>query len=80
MSVRYNSYKSKRVARSQLSAEVIPFSELYDYKRAIHKQVDLVLRQRILKHIFMVSKRYFNIRSNGCRTIQNTIMFDIYAA
>ena len=49
--VSFKSYKSRRVARSVLVAEVIAFADLFDDALAIRKELEFVLRQPILLQI-----------------------------
>ena len=71
ISVSYKSYKSRYVARSVLSAEVIAFADLFDDALTIHKQSKSVLRQPIPVHILTDSKRMLDIISRGTRRSEN---------
>ena len=66
--VSYKSYKSKRVARSVLSAEVIAFADFFDDALAIRKQLEFVLRQPIPVHILTYFKSLFDNISKRNRT------------
>ena len=76
----YKSYKSRRVARSILSAEVIAFAELFNDALKIRKQLEFVLRQPISVHILTDSKSLFDIIYTGSRTSQKRVILDIYAS
>ena len=76
--VSYKSYKSRRVARSVLSAEVIAFADLFDDALAISKHLEFVLRKPIPVHILTDSKSMFDTILKGSRTIEKRVMLDIY--
>ena len=77
--ISHRSYKSQRVTRFVLSAEVIVFADLSDDALVIHKKLEFVLRQLIPEHILTDSKSLLDI-STGSRTSQKQIILDIYAA
>ena len=66
--VSYKSYKSQRVARSVLSAEVIAFVDLFDDALAIRNQSEFILGQPIIVHMLSEYKSLFDIISKGGRT------------
>ena len=78
--IAYKSYKSHRVTRSVLGAEVIAFSDLFDDAYAIRTQLKDALRQEIPLHLFTDSKSLFDIISKGSRTSEKRIMLDVFAA
>ena len=64
----FKSYKSLRVTRSVLSAEIIAFDELFDDAFAIRHQLEQGLRRVVLTHLLTDSKSLFDIISKGSRT------------
>ena len=63
--VSYKSYKSRRVAHSVLSAEVIAFADLSEDGVGIRKQLGFVSGQLILVSILTDSKSLFDIISKN---------------
>ena len=49
-------YKSRRVARSVLSAEVIAFADLFDDALALRSQLEHALERAVLMHLLTYSK------------------------
>ena len=80
IAVSYKSYKSRRVARSVLSAEVSAFADLTDDALAIRKQLEFILIQPVPVHILTDSKSLSDIISKKSRTYEKRIMLNIYAA
>ena len=79
ITVSYKSYKSRRVARSVLSTEVVTFVDLFDNELVISKNLEFLLRQPILLHILTDPKSLFEIISKGSRTNGKLIMLYMYA-
>ena len=77
--ISFKSYKSRRVARSVLSAEVIAFADLFDDAFALRSQVEQALQRAVPMHLLTDSKSLFDIISKGSRTSEKRIMFDIHA-
>lgn len=71
------SYKSRRVARSVLSAEVIAFADLFDDAFALRSQIEHALGRSVPMHLLTDSKLLFDIISKGSRTSEKSIMLDI---
>ena len=78
--ISFKSYKSRRVVRSVLSAEVIAFADMFDDAYAIRTQVQQAIRCSVPMHLMTDSKSLFDIISKGSRTIEKRIMLDIHAA
>ena len=76
----FKSYKSHRVTRSILAAEVIAFSDLFDDAYAIRTQLQQALNRDVPLHLFTDSKSLFDIISKGSRTREKRVMLDVYAA
>ena len=76
----FKSYKSRRVARSVLSAEVIAFADLFDDALALKSQIEHALQQTVTVHLLTDSKSLFDIISRGSRTSEKRIMLDLQAA
>ena len=76
----FKSYKSRRVARSVLSAEVIAFAETSDDAPSLRSQIEHALERPVLMHLLTDSKSLFDIISKGTRTSEKIIMLDICAA
>ena len=72
------SYKPRSVACSVLSAEVIPFVDLFDDVLAIHKIFEFVQIQSIPVYILKNYKSLFYIISKRSCTNDKRIMLDIY--
>ena len=77
--IAFKSYKSRRVTRSVLSAEVIAFANLFDYAFSIRSQIEQALRRGVPMHLLTDSKSLFDIISKGSRTSEKRIMLDIHA-
>ena len=78
--ISFKSYKSRRIARSVLAAEVIAFSDLFDEAISLRSQVEEALRSAVPLHLFTDSKSLFDIISKGSRTSEKRIMLDVHAA
>lgn len=78
--VSFKSYKSRRVTRSILSAEVIVFADLFDDAYALRSQMEQVTSSAIPMHLLTDSKSLFDIISKGSRTSEKRIMLDIHSA
>ena len=72
-------YKSRRVARSVLSAEVIVLPDLFDDALALKSQIEHALQHTVPVHLLTDSKSLFNIISKGSRTSEKRIMLDVHA-
>ena len=77
--ISFKSYKSRRVTRSVLSAEVIAFADLFDDAMAIRSQMEHALQQPVPMHLMTDSKSLFDIISKGSRTSEKRVMLDIHA-
>ena len=78
--ISFKSYKSRRVTRSVLSAEVIAFADLFDDAFALRSQIEHALGRSIPMHLLTDSKSLFDIISKGSRTSEKRIMLDVHAA
>ena len=67
------SYKSRRVARSALSAEVVAFSDLFDADLTLKSQIEHGLGCSVSVHLLTDSKSLFEIISKGSRTNEKRI-------
>ena len=76
----FKSYKSRRVTRSVLSAEVIAFADLFDDAYALRSQAEQALKRSIPMHLLTDSKSLFDMISKGSRSSEKRIMLDIHAA
>ena len=76
----YKSYKSRRVTRSVLSAEVIAFADLFDDALSLKSQIEHALRRTISIHLQTDSKSLFDIISKGSCTSEKRIMLHIHSA
>ena len=75
--VSFKSYKSRRVTRSVLSAEVIAFADLFDDAFTIRKQLEHALQRSVHMHLLTDSKCLFDIIGKGSRTNEKRLMLDI---
>ena len=78
--ISFKSYKSRRVTRSVLSAEVIAFADLFDEAYALRSQLEQTLNIAVPMHLMTDSKSLFDIISKGSRTCEKRIMLDIHSA
>ena len=76
--ISFKSYKSLRVTRSVLSAEVIAFADLFDDAFALRSQIEHVLGRSVPMHLLTYSKSLFDIISKGSRTSEKRIILDIH--
>lgn len=74
------SYKSKRIARSAMAAEVISYSGLFDISILIGNELDVVLGKRIPVHILTDTQCLFDVISREIRTSEKPTMVDIEEA
>ena len=63
MPVLQNSYKSRRVARSALSAEAVSFAYLTDCVLEIWRQLELILKHPVPVHLLTDHKSFYDINS-----------------
>ena len=77
--ISFKSYKSRRVTRSVLSAEVIAFADLLDDALAIRSQLEHALQVTVPMHLLTDSKSLFDVVSKGSRTSEKRIILDIHA-
>ena len=78
--VLFESYKSRWVTRSVLSAEVIAFADLFYDAYALRTQLEKAVSRAVPMHLMTDSKSLFDIISKGSRTSEKRIMLDIHAA
>ncbi len=78
--ISFKSYKSRRVIRSVLSAEVIAFADLFDEAFSIRSQMEQATSRAVPMHLLTDSKSLFDIISKGSRTNEKRIMLDTHAA
>ena len=76
----FKSYKSRRVTRSVLSAEVVAFADLFDDVLAIRSQLEQSTLGPVPVQLLTDSKSLFHIISKGSRTCEKRIMLDAHAA
>ena len=76
----FKSYKSRRIARSVLSAEANAFADLYDDAYALRSQVGHALSRTVPMHLLIDSKFLFDVVSKGSKTSEKRTMLDIHAA
>ena len=79
ISISFKSYKSRRVTRPVLSAEVIAFADMSDDAFALRSQLEQALRRGVPMHLLTNSKSVFDIISKGSRTSERRIMLEIHA-
>ena len=77
--ISFKIYKSRRVTRSVLSAEVIAFVDMFHDAYAMCTQVRQAIRRSVPMHLMADSKSLFDIVSKGSRTSEKRIRFDIHA-
>ena len=78
--ISFKSYKSKRVTRSVLSAEVIAFADLFDQAFALRSQLEHAMNRSVPLHLMTDSKSLFDIISKGSRTSEKRVTLDIHTA
>ena len=76
--VSYKSYKSRRVIRSVLYAEVNAFADLFHDTLAVCRHLDFITRQSMLLQIRKDYKRMLDIISKASLTSKKRIMVDMY--
>lgn len=76
----FKSYKSRRVTRSVLPAEVIAFADVFDDAYALRSQLEQIMQRAVPLQLLTDSKSLFDIISKGSRTSEKRIMLDIHAA
>ena len=78
--ISFKSYKSKRVTRSVLSAEVIAFADLFDQAFTLRSQLEHAINRSVPLHLMTDSKSLFDIISKGSRTSEKRVTLDIHTA
>ena len=78
--ISFKSYKSRRVTRSVLSAEVIAFADLFGDAYALKTKIEHALQRYIPMHLMTDSKYLFDTISKGSKTSEKRIMLGIHAA
>ena len=76
----FKSYKSRRVTRSVLAAEVIAFSDTFDDALALRALLEQLLSRAVPLQMLTDSKSLFDVIACGSRTSEKRIMLDIVAA
>lgn len=76
----FKSYKSRRVTRSPMAAEVIAFSDMFNVTAALSDDLGHILSKPIPVQLLTDSKCLFDVISKGPRTSEKRIMLDIAAA
>lgn len=76
----YKSYKSRRITRSPMAAEVIAFSDMFDVAGSLSMDLKSVLGRSIHVQLLTDSKCLFDVISKGSRTSEKRVMLDIAAA
>ena len=74
LQISFKSYKSARVTRSVLSAEVIAFADWFDDAFALKSQLEHALGRAVPIHLLTDSKSFFDIISKWSRTSEKRIM------
>lgn len=78
--IHFKSYKSKRLCRSVLAAEVIAFADVFDCAFTLSNEISSLLNRNINLDIFTDSKSLFDIISKGSKTSEKRLMLDVAAA
>ena len=78
--ISFKSYKSRRVTRSVLAAEVVAFADLFDDAYALRSQVEQATGCEVPMHLMTDSKSLFDIISKVSRTSEKRVMLDIHSA
>jgi hypothetical protein len=76
----YRSSKTRRVARSSMSAETLPFADGYDCAFTLRAELNRLLGQHIPLLMFTDSPPFFDTITRHSRTSEGRLMLDIYAA
>lgn len=76
----FKSYKSKRVTKSPMSAEVIAFADMFDAGIALKREIEWMIGQKVPLQLLTDSKCMFDVISSGTRTSEKRTMIDIAAA
>lgn len=77
--VTIKSYKSWRVTRSVLAAEVIAFADLFDNAYSIRPSLEQELGRLVPLYFLTDSKYLYDIISKGSRPSEKHLMLDVYA-
>ena len=75
--ISFKSYKSRRVTRSVLGAEIIAFADMFDEAISIHHRMQEILKQRIPLQLLTDSKYLFDAISKRSRTYDRRLMIVI---
>ncbi len=74
----FRSYKSRRVTRCILSAELLASSDLFDDALSLRLQIEHALSWAVPMLLLKDSKSLFDMISEGSRTWEKRIMLDIH--
>ncbi|MEM6805930.1 MAG: hypothetical protein AAF696_31325 [Bacteroidota bacterium] len=73
----YTSYKSRRVVRSVLGAEVYAMADAFDYSYKLKHDLETILDKHIPLRIITYSKSLFDIITRNSSSIEKRLMIDI---
>ena len=73
----FASYKSRRVCRSFLGAEVYAFADAFDYVYVMKHDLEQILDKRIPLQMFTDSKSLFDVIVKNSTTAERRLMIDI---
>lgn len=80
ITIKFKSYKSRKVSRSVLSAKIIAFADLFDHAFTVRSQLEQYLGRAVLRHFFTDFKSLFDITSKGSHTRRKRKILGINSA
>lgn len=73
----FRSSKSKRICRSTIATEFIPFSDLFNASFTLASELSTLTNRKVCLRHFTDSKYLFDIISKGSRTSAKRLMLDV---
>ncbi|MEM1283154.1 MAG: reverse transcriptase domain-containing protein [Chlamydiota bacterium] len=73
----FTSYKSRRIVRSVLGAEVYAMADAFDYAFTLKQDLEIILNQKVPLRIITDSKSLFDIITKNSSSIEKRLMIDI---
>lgn len=75
----FASYKSQRVARSVLGAEICAFADAYDMAYCVKRDLETIMERRVPLMMFTDSKSLFDVFTKCSQTKERRLMIDLQA-
>ena len=79
--ISFKSYKTRRVTRFMIEAEIISFSDMFDCCLTLTEDLRSIMQDRFIPlHLYTDSNSQVDVISEGTKTAEKRLMLDIAAA